>query len=94
MRFPLNKLLAEHRLTQFRGLERSPASQDCPVWSLAESPDEQSVPAVTSVLRPTWSLEIPQKSSKYFIECNDMAVEDKHSCSHELKMVPGLLSGM
>ena len=41
MRFPLNKLLAEHLLTQFRQLERSPGSQESPVWSLVVSLGEQ-----------------------------------------------------
>lgn len=41
MRFPLNKLLAEHLLTQLRELERSPGSWESPVWSWAVSLGEQ-----------------------------------------------------
>lgn len=79
MRFPLNKLLAEHLLTRFRGLESSPESWDSPVWSL----DRQSSlfweqDTITSMGRPMWGLGIPQKSSKYFIECSDMDAEDKY----------------
>lgn len=49
MRFPLNKLLAEHLLTQFRGWERSPESQDCPVddWTAV---DKHSCPQELKML--------------------------------------------